>query len=110
MPYVERDNAGRIVAAYVEQRVGAAEHLPPEHKDLRAFLGIPGNEIMGALVASDLEMARVLEDLVDALVERGVILLTDLPPAAQEKLYRRGILRRRLSDPGALISDDDGVI
>jgi hypothetical protein len=32
---------------------------------------------------SDLEMVRVLEDLIEVLMSKGVISITDLPPVAQ---------------------------
>jgi hypothetical protein len=36
-----------------------------------------------------LSFVRVLEDVIDLLVERGVIRFTDLPLAAQTKLLQR---------------------
>lgn len=50
--------------------------------------------------ASDAALIRVLEDLIDVLIERGLIRFTDLPPAAQQKLMQRRHWRaemRRLS-------------
>jgi|GEM_PF-6492910 len=42
-----------------------------------------------ALSESDAAIARVLEDLIDTLIGRGVIQFTDLPEAAQGKLLWR---------------------
>lgn len=53
-----------------------------------------------ALAQSDAGLARVTEDLIDILINRGVIQFTDFPPAAQAKLLERrqtrGVLSRRL--------------
>jgi hypothetical protein len=42
-------------------------------------------------------MIRVYEDLTDILISKRIVLLTDFPPAAQEKLMRRKRLRSSLS-------------
>ncbi len=41
------------------------------------------------LARSDAGMARVLEDLVDSLVVKGVIAMADLPAAARDKITTR---------------------
>lgn len=58
----------------------------------------------------DVEFIRVLEDLIDALLAKGVLRLTDLPPQALEKLNRRKSVRRRLRDSLDLIEDEDGIL
>lgn len=61
---------------------------------------------LAGLVQSDLALARVLEDLIDVLIERQVLRFTDLPQAAQDKLVQRRSLRddvRRLQ----LLEDDE---
>lgn len=45
----------------------------------------------------DADFVRVLEDLVDTLVSRNVINLTDLPLRARDKLYQRKGHRRETS-------------
>jgi hypothetical protein len=104
MRYVSRDARGEICAVYAEPREGAREALSEDHPDLRAFLGVvqPGE----ALQASDLALVRVIEDLVGVLVDKGVILFTELPPAAQDKLLERGRLRRALAAPTVVDEDD----
>jgi hypothetical protein len=51
-----------------------------------------------ALSESDTAIARVLEDLIDILITRGVIQFTDLPEAAQGKLLSRRQTRAMLKD------------
>ena len=62
------------------------------------------------LARMDGEFIRVLEDLIDVLVNKGVINLTDLPPQALEKLSQRRRVRRRMRDTLDLIQDEDGLI
>jgi hypothetical protein len=49
----------------------------------------------------------VLEDLIEVLMSKGVISITDLPPAAQNKLLNRAQARQTLSGLEGLIGDDD---
>ena len=48
------------------------------------------------LAASDIEMARITEDLIHTLITKGVIAASDLPQAAQIKLAGRKALRGKL--------------
>jgi hypothetical protein len=56
---------------------------------------------------SDREMIRVYEDLIDLLIGKNLLLLTDLPPAAQDKLLRRKRLRAMLSPLADIIDADE---
>jgi hypothetical protein len=51
-----------------------------------------------ALSQTDTGLARVLEDLIDVLITRGVIQFTDLPDAAQSKLLERRETRASLTN------------
>ena len=63
------------------------------------------------LKQSDLDMIRVLDDLVQVLMDKGVLRITDLPPAAQSKLLSRTQARVALGGLNRLIDDDEvGVI
>lgn len=55
---------------------------------------------------TDMGMARVLEDLIDVLITRGLIQFTDLPEAAQEKLLERRETRANLADRLNLYPND----
>jgi len=46
---------------------------------------------------SDTGLARVLEDLIDVLITRGLIQFTELPEAAQAKLLERRQTRANLT-------------
>lgn len=60
--------------------------------------------------ALDEDFIRVLEDVIDALLNNGALRLTDLPPQALEKLNQRKQQRERLRNSLDLLPDDDGLI
>ena len=61
---------------------------------------------VAALVQSDASLARVLEDLIDVLINRGLVQFTDLPDAAQAKLLERRQTRANMSHRLDLLSED----
>lgn len=65
-----------------------------------------------ALSQTDIGLARVLEDLIDALINRGLLQFTDLPEAAQAKLLERRQTRASLGQrlQPSLLDDDDGLL
>lgn len=59
------------------------------------------------LSLTDSAMARVLEDLIDVLIKRGVIQFTDLPEPAQAKLMQRRQTRAQISQSLHLLPDSE---
>ena len=55
-------------------------------------------------------MARVVEDLIDALITKNVLNFTDFPPETQKTMLLRRSLRRSLSPLNNLVDDDDDII
>lgn len=104
MIYVQRDQNGQIAA--VSRR---AEGEPPlvgagwsvaadDDPGLAEFAAqISPADSANPLVGTDLAMARVLEDLINLLMDRSVIRFTDLPPGAQAKLLERQNTRASMS-------------
>lgn len=92
--YVKRDSAGRIesVSRIATKEIG--EHIEDGDPEVIRFLHGDSRDQRAALRASDLEVIRVLEDLIEVLIARGVIHFTDLPDAAQNKLLGRKNLRQ----------------
>ncbi len=111
MPYIVRNEDGNIVSIHGVSTPEVCEELAPEDPELRAFLG--QNEAKAEthrnLQDSDLEFVRVLEDLLTVLINKNVIMLTDLPEAAQRKVMHRQGLRCELSDLGDILSDSDDL-
>ena len=95
MHYVVRDPQGAIVSVHRDQ-VADSEALPSNHPEVQAF--IQGEQGDGALsfARMDAGLVRVLEDLIDVLIRRGVLRITDLPTEAQAKLFDRKHFRSGL--------------
>ena len=113
MPFVKRDAQGQVVALYREKSPDATEYLPPHHDEVRGFVAAaaPARDAEAAFYHSDQSMIRVYEDLLDVLMEKNAIMITDLPEAARTKLMGRKRLRSELTNIGDIISDDsDGIL
>lgn len=116
MPYVARNDQGQIIEVAERKTQVAREQVALDDPDLVAYLagGIDGNgttaNIRAALEASDLELIRVIEDVITVLIDKRVFMLTDLPPAAQQKLARRYNLRSKLSDLGSIIAEHEEIM
>jgi hypothetical protein len=96
MPYVKRDGAGHITAMFDRPQPDAQEQVPAQAPDVTLFLYGPPGERRGML-ASDLELVRVIEDLIELLVGKGLIQFTELPDAVRGKVFQRKDLRRQLA-------------
>ncbi|MDP3585613.1 MAG: hypothetical protein Q8R61_10850 [Thiobacillus sp.] len=94
MPYVKRDEQGRISTLSLVPESGL-EEIPATSPELLDFMRNAGME-QSTLQQSDMRLVRVLEDLIDLLIDRDVIRFTDLPLPAQEKLMERRSMRQSL--------------
>ena len=63
---------------------------------MHSWAGAPSSESDG-FARLDADFVRVLEDVIDTLVAKNVINITDLPPEAQAKLFSRKSFRERRS-------------
>ncbi|WPN47369.1 tryptophan synthase subunit beta [Pseudomonas sp. P8_241] len=108
MFYVQRDAEGQLVRVEAQAYPEATETLPAEHPELKDWLvnkKLASN--LKRLRQSDPEMIRVLDDLIQALTDKGVIRVTDLPIAAQAKLMDRTQAREALGGLSHLIDEDE---
>ncbi|APX92886.1 tryptophan synthase subunit beta like protein [Halomonas sp. 1513] len=109
--YVERDKDGNIVTISREATADCKEYVASDSLEISLFLG---NKVVieetDQLRESDLEFVRVLEDVIEVLMNKGLISFTDLPDAARDKLLTRQNLRRRVNDVGLMDDSDSGVI
>ena len=105
--YVLRDGEGRIVSLSRQPAAGF-ESCAAELPEVQAFARslVPQKR---ALVDSDLALIRALEDLINVLIHKGVLCLTDLPDSVQTKLMARQRLRGSLSSLRLLDGDQDMV-
>jgi hypothetical protein len=95
MPYVRRNPAGEIDSLHRAGEPGA-EFLPDDHLEVQAFVGNSG-EAKEDFSRLDADFVRVIEDVIDTLIVKNVINITDLPEQAQAKLFARKSFRERVS-------------
>lgn len=114
MPYVLRDDDGQVVALSEVPLEDDPEYLDPGDPEVLAFFArASGNETAiqaDEFVASDLAFIRVIEDVVEVLIRKGVLTLSDLPGPAQDKMMARRALRHWLSGVAGVVDDDGGKI
>lgn len=109
MFFIERDGDGRIVRVEHASYLGATEQKEEATAEISEWLKTHAlrTATLQLLQQSDADMVRVLEDLITVLMNKGIISITDLPLAAQNKLLNRAEARRTLSGLECLIDDDD---
>jgi hypothetical protein len=109
MPFVKRDDNGAIVAVFRHSAQAGLEELDPRDPELSNFLFDTLLDIAARKewLESDLGLVRVLEDLVQVLIEKGVLMFTDLPEAAQEKLRGRSGFRKQFAYVETLFGSED---
>jgi hypothetical protein len=108
MFYVQRDAQGQLIRVEAAAYAEATETLPADHHEIQAwFANAAVENSLKQLKQSDFEMIRVLDDLIQVLTQKGVIRVTDLPPAAQAKLMDRTQAREALGGLSQLIDEDE---
>lgn len=112
MPFVKRDKTGAIAAIFDRRERQVGEELPANHPEITEFLEHVGRTapLRENLSRSDSSMGRVLEDLIDCLIDKRLILVTDLPSDALQKINQRRDLRKEMQAVAGLISDDTDKI
>jgi len=107
MLYAERDANGVIVAIRKITGGSAREKERLSCTELAEFLS--GSEAMlpfeNLLTQLDTGAIRILDDLIDLLVQKNLIIFSDLPEEARQKLYERKRVRQKMQGQ-QLIEDD----
>jgi len=99
MPYAERNPDGTLIALYATQNERAHEFMTANHPEIAAFLADSANgQVHARMQASDMEMARVVEDLIFVLIEKNVIKLEALPAVTRQKINQRAQIREAISN------------
>ncbi|WP_058442236.1 hypothetical protein [Legionella brunensis] len=96
MVYIKRDNKGKICALY-EAGSAEMEEVDIQHPEVLEFLVRCDSKKQLEWLQSDLQLIRVLEDLIDVLISKNVIKITDFPQPVINKLLSRQSIRERLS-------------
>jgi len=96
MPYIRRDKDG-LVESLHRSDGGSGEFLPDDHPDVQAFFVATKGSGRQDFNRLDADFVRVIEDVIDTLIVKNIINITDLPEQAQAKLFARKSFRERVS-------------
>lgn len=109
MPFVKRNESGAIIAVYHQAIHEDLEEVDSRDPELSNFLydTLLDFAARKEWIDSDLSLVRVLEDLVDVLIEKGAFRFTDLPEKAQQKLRGRSGYRKQFAYVETLFGEDD---
>jgi hypothetical protein len=117
VPNVLRDSSGRIRAVLSDSVCSACSQVDEDAPELLEFLAQHGDNplssVKDALTFTDSELVRVIEDIIEVLVEKNLIMFTDLPEAAQNKINSRTRIRhdlRRLRSLENLMLDESDIL
>ncbi|WP_192036904.1 tryptophan synthase subunit beta like protein [Halomonas sp. YLGW01] len=105
--YIKRNKAGEIEQLSRVATGDCQERIDVDAPELDVFLEREDSESGGKLAQSDLGLVRVIEDLVDVLIERNLISFTDFPQAARDKLMTRQSLRQQRNSVALLGERDE---
>lgn len=105
MPYILKNSAGEIIAISQNSQLSSDWQEVEAHD--KAYLDYLEDSLTkdAPFRESDIQLARVLEDLINLLVEKETIRFTDLPEPAQKRLIERQSLRKK--NRSLNIVDDD---
>lgn len=109
MIYVLRDENGKINDLEFSPKPGY-EKNSLFNDEIKKFIVDANNKelVKSTLTKLDLEMVRVAEDIIEILIQKEIMLFTDLPEAVQNKLMIKRFLRESLKkDSQDFIEDDE---
>ena len=100
MPFVERDDDGNIIRLHRDKTDEDYEYLPHDDQEVQAFLtdSDPFFQRQKELTATDFQLIRSIEDIIEVLVDKGVLSEEDLPGAVHNLVKRRQTIRGMLKD------------
>jgi hypothetical protein len=94
MPYVSRNAEGELESLHRHAPMPTSDFLADGDPEVLAFLGaLPPDST--AFSRLDADFVRVIEDLVDVLLSKNILNITDLPAEAQTKLFARKSFREK---------------
>ncbi len=94
MLYAIRNTEGRIIGLTESARPGL-KAVDVKNKEVLEFLSINDENFSAEefLDHSDVGTVRIIEDMIDILIDKNLIMFTDFPLASQKKLLSRKLAR-----------------
>lgn len=108
MAYILRNAQGNIIAVSAENLDGDWQYIAEDANEYMEYLenSLAKNS---KFRESDIQLARVLEDLISMLIERNLIRFTDFPAAAQKRLIDRQTLRKK-TQLSSILEDNPDIL
>lgn len=107
MLYVKRNPKGEIIAVQRDADSPGMEFKQSVDDEILKFLG--RDEVNGVifhtLALTDAKVIRILEDLIELLVKKNIIMFTELPEAAQVNLRERQQIRQKIGKESIIVDD-----
>ena len=104
MIYVKRDGTGQVTAISKEPMEGFEQTDESAVSEIEEMLASSSDSLFQN---SDLEFIRVLDDVIDLLISKNLVLFTELPEVVQEKYTQRTQMRERRRDSLNLLEDEE---
>ena len=104
MIYVKRDATGRVIAVSQEPMEGFEQTDESAASEINEVLASATDSLFQN---SDLEFIRVLDDVIDLLIDKNLILFTELPAVVQENYTQRTQMRERRRESLNLLEDEE---
>lgn len=115
MPYIQRNEQGKISSLTMSGEA-SSEFLPAEHPEVLQFLTAPSADKAGdasslEMLFSDLKLIRVIEDVIDLLIAKRVIIFSELPLPVQQKILLKKGKREKLFGGGVdILGSEKGIL
>jgi hypothetical protein len=107
MLYVERAEDGKIIALHSSPKPNADEKKSIMDEEILDFLHttVSADSRKLLLTLSDMGIIRLLEDLIELLIQKNIILFTELPEQAQGKITERKRLRETIASQNLMVDN-----
>ncbi|MES9817445.1 MAG: hypothetical protein ACH255_00025 [Candidatus Thiodiazotropha sp.] len=112
MLYAKRDNDGNIINLSDTPSSGADEEVSATDDEVIGFIFNNSSTTLSKKLLSETDagMIRIVEDLIALLIQKNLIMFTDLPNAAQQKILMRNQIRSVFQSGDPLLVDDDELL
>jgi hypothetical protein len=107
MLYVERAEDGKIIALHSSPKPNADEKKSIMDEEILDFLHttVSADSRKLLLTLSDMGIIRLLEDLIELLIQKNIILFTELPEQAQGKITERKRFRETIASQNLMVDN-----
>ncbi|MDK9708581.1 MAG: hypothetical protein OEL83_16175 [Desulforhopalus sp.] len=109
MLYIERNEQGEIIAVKRDAGELEKETAAASGSDILEFLSANASKdsMLELLAMMDSGIVRIVEDLIDVLIKKNLIMFSELPHEAQEKIFYRKQIRQRIKNETIIVDDED---